>query len=803
MKKAWAAAVGIVVLALAGYWVVSKDAASPAPPDVAAPVEVVENDAPAEDEPVTATAAPEAAPADSEEAEAVVATVETGGVIAGHVRDAGTGEGIADVRISATWDSETPTGGNDKNEASAVTDADGAYRLTGLAGQSGTRYKMARDTPEGYRRPTSMERKMVTLDESGSVSGADFTLHPEVPLSGTVVDSRDRPVDGASVTLAGGIDLYVAETTETDGSGRFSFHRLPPTGDLSIAARRGEAQASGPQTFTLPDEGITDLKLVLAETCAVSGVVVDSSGTALEGYTVHCLRVPQVRTGDPESGPSDRRGQFEVTGIAPGDYELVVFHSRPAGTGTNQKGYPITLESGQHLDGVTLVFGREFAIAGRVTNTAGEAIEGVSVQAVSSHYGGSDTESDATGHFRIDNLEDGNYQVDVGPAKGYQHMSLAGIPAGSEDLRVVLPGYFQVTGRVVDARTGQPIPEFEIALGANFTESLNAWLTSQFQTISNPEGKFELQQQSQLYQSKLAARAPGYATAVKALDLTGPPYKHEVELRLEPGQHLRGKVVDVGGAPIGGADVYWGKIQRVGGVGGDRTATKSAADGTFQLLSFPAGPQLISIYHPSYAPTWKIVEGTARFQPVEFVLTEGGIIEGTVTFAGGDDPLTCKAAATYPESHYIPGMITEVAAAGTFRIERVKPGETTVTLTVGSELPWQQRRRATQSIAVQAGYITEVHFNIQEYSGALEGAIRFPADAIPSRVQLTLESATESGSVKRLALAAPDGRFYFDQMPPGPAELSIDASFQNHRRIEAVVDAEIPENGTGYIEVQL
>ena len=798
MKKALVGAAGLAVIAFGIFWVSSNRPASP-PPGAAAPVDVAANVEPPAADTAPAAAETTAASDGPIPVEAIAVPIHGGGIISGRVLDAASGEGIPGATVTAAWRNGGDPAAKTDKELSSVSGADGAYRLDGLAGPAGTRYELTRDTPEGYRRPSYMEKVAIVLDESGHVSGVDIALHREVPLGGTVVDERGRPIGGAKVLLGGGMDFIVGESTDTDPGGRFSFHGLPPTSDLGITAKSGEELTSEPYTFTLPKEGITDLTLRVLPACAVSGTVVDSDGKALEGYVVRCLRVPSSRSGGGGGGSEEtgKGGQFEVSGLAPGDYELVAFKSTMAGMGPNQKGSPIALTAGQQLTGVTVVYGRDLSIAGRVTNLDGEPLEGMSIMAGSSEYGGSRAKTDSGGYFTLENLEDGDYQVDIRPKDGYQFMSLGGVLAGTKDLAIVLPGYFQVNGRVLDARTGQPIPEFEIVLQVNWSDSLDSWMAKQFQTVSNPEGRFELQQ-TQLFRSMLAARAPGYATGMKVLDLTGPPYEHEVELKLEPGQDVNGKVVDARGAPVAGASIFFGRIQALG----DRAITQSAEDGSFQLASFPAAPQMVAAYHPSYAPAWITVEGTARFRPVEIVLSDGGAIEGNVTFAG-ETALACEASIAFDDYHFVPEMTAAAAADGTFRIERVKPGEATVVLAIGTDLPFQERLRYIQTVSVQAGRTTAVHFDIQPYTGGLEGVLQYPQDALPSRVLLKLECATDTGAVKRVALVAADGRFYFDRMPGGPATLEIDAGFQNHRRIATTVDVELPDGDIAYVEIPL
>jgi hypothetical protein len=236
---------------------------------------------------------------------------------------------------------------------------------------------------------------------------------------------------------------------------------------------------------------------------------------------------------------------------------------------------------------------------------------------------------------------------------------------------------------------------------------------------------------------------------------------------------------------------------------GDRAAAQSAADGTFSLPAFPSAPQLISAYHPSYAPASMMVQGTARLQPLSIVLSEGGVVEGTVAFAEGIEPGACTVAIAHPEQHHIPSMSVEVDPEGAFRIEHVQPGAVRLYLRTGGNLPFEQRIRLSQETFVQAGNTAIVDFEVQWATGVLDGVLQYPQGALPSRTQLRVECETDAGTISRATIVAHDGAFRFESLPVGPAELKIDAMFQNHRRIKTSVGVEVAEGDGPLVEIPL
>jgi len=741
--------------------------------------------------------APEA-PTEPTPSAIVAVTPETS--ISGHTLDEESGTGIPGVTVTASWgDPSHP------EVATATSAADGSYRITGLTAPSGTSYTLRRDAPLGYQLAAMVDRKTVVLDDDGQASGLDFTLRREVALQGVVVDSRNRPVAGADVQLVGAGLMGIFEVWNSSATrvrsadnGSFAFSNLPAT-NLGIVARSGEQFSSQPYTFTLPAEGITDLVLVLDETCAITGSVLDETGNPLQGILVSC-RPSYSRTLSHPDGTTDSSGKFEVSGLAAGAYELVAMKPGRAIAGAHQKGVPVELAPGRQLTDVILVYSRsrEMAtISGQVVNLDGNPIAGAIVLVGSAFLGGDRTKSDEVGRFVVTDLENGTYEVDA-RAEGFQPVNVAEVEAGTSDLQIILPEPFRITGRVTDAASGQPLPEFEIVLGRSRGTEFDSMSERYFQKFSEPDGRFELAQ-PQPSSSILAARAPGYATALEFLDLTGPPYAHEVDLRLERGADVEGKVVNSQGTPIAGASVFWGEVVTFG----DFASAQSANDGTFHLASAPHQPQLVSAWHPEYAPGSIRIDGVST-RPVEIVLTEGGIVEGVVSFADGTTPKPGNIRVVYPEGHEVPqeGQ-ADVAEDGTFQIVRVQPGDVEVTLYVKDGANLEKQTILSQWATVQAGATTTVDFHVQAWHAALQGVIDFPRGALPTRVLLTLKLQTSEGTVSQTIFAGFDGGFRFEGLPPGEGEVAIDAMFQNHTRIATNVPVQVLNNDDSYIEVPL
>jgi len=173
---------------------------------------------------------------------------------------------------------------------------------------------------------------------------------PAAPATGTglifgrVLDADgDKPMQGASVFL---IPMQPGPSTAaaprpqqvvTGSDGVFVFRNLPKGAfgvRASLTGYMFQTVANGaPVTITLDaGEKINDVTLRLWRFAAVSGQVVDEQGEGVEGITISVVRGETVggrRTlSVQQSGTTDDRGVYRITGLTPGDYSACALFSR-------------------------------------------------------------------------------------------------------------------------------------------------------------------------------------------------------------------------------------------------------------------------------------------------------------------------------------------------------------------------------------------------------------------------------------------------------------------------------------------
>lgn len=144
-----------------------------------------------------------------------------------------------------------------------------------------------------------------------------------------------------------------------------------------------------------------------------------------------------------------------------------------------------------------------------------------------------------------------------------------------------LPGAFAVAGRVIDARTREPIPGAEIKVFSRAGAFAEDWVDG----FSDAEGEFHLDELAGLprHPLELVVRAEGYQPAhLAGLAVGNGADKLVVEVRLGPPLTLRGRVGELGTRrPIASARVE--SSARIDEFAEAGEETRTDGEGTFEL----------------------------------------------------------------------------------------------------------------------------------------------------------------------------------------------------------------------------
>jgi len=239
--------------------------------------------------------------------------------------------------------------------------------------------------------------------------------------------------------------------------------------------------------------------------------------------------------------------------------------------------------------------------------------------------------------FVVDRLEPGTYTLDFSGSE-IADKRVEGVTAPCDDVVVELDPASQsrFVGRVLDARTGEPIPEFRIrarklrTLGGLNRVQPDGWLG-----LKDSQGRFEIDVVGPgVYQ--IQASAPGHAPAWT--EEVNPADAHPITVALSAGGGIRGRVVNGEGDPVYGASVVplslaGGTMPRTKDVFVSEEGAVQTDDGVFALNGLPAGVETLKVTHPDHAFTIvkgiQVAEGQTT-DGVEIILPEGATVEGYV-----------------------------------------------------------------------------------------------------------------------------------------------------------------------------
>jgi len=183
--------------------------------------------------------------------------------------------------------------------------------------------------------------------------------------------------------------------------------------------------------------------------------------------------------------------------------------------------------------------------------------------------------TDAEGRFRYERLPSGPFTCDVEPDFAMQPKRIERALAPGEQRTIEWPCQPgpDLTGTVTDADTGEPIAGARIGLGWVFDKAV----------CSDAAGRYVMRSfGSDYYGMILHAEAPGYDRLRINIDPNNKPA--QLDLALQRGVRVVGRVVDAGGKPI--ANAY---VAAIAGAGWWVTwrPCRSTADGEFVCDGFP------------------------------------------------------------------------------------------------------------------------------------------------------------------------------------------------------------------------
>lgn len=354
---------------------------------------------------------------------------------------------------------------------------------------------------------------------SGQKSRVDFTLTPEITVSGVVRAPDGSPVEGAIVTITrtsgdlgefsfpgggrtrvarrairvedngGGpqiIDDSPPKTATTDAKGEYTIRGLA-AGDHSIRATHAVHASSKDKPVNLEDgDQLEDLDLALRAGGALEGIAYDQYGKPLANATVVLSAPDQGGTsfgnaaiqtfgsfGDEQANAtSDAAGHYAMNGILPGDYVVRVSKPRSAvgggavfiaiaGDGAADAGMPVTIREGETTE-------QDVSLppTGDVVGSVTESGRPVANARVTLSRAGGDglpfgepsATTDADGNYEIRDVKPGGYTMLVkAPKSSVPHKIKVRVDPKRETTEHVKLPSGAIRGRIVEEDTNKPL----------------------------------------------------------------------------------------------------------------------------------------------------------------------------------------------------------------------------------------------------------------------------------------------------------------------------------------------------------
>lgn len=547
--------------------------------------------------------------------------------------------------------------------AGALTDAKGNFSITVAPGA----YMVSANHP-GYELRQPLEVSIA----SGQQQSREIAVSPLARVSGVVVDEDRKPVAAATLTaeeasseggfMMPGMRFMRDAVTVSGPDGRFST-RISGDADMRMkATRRGLPQAKS-ETFRIaPGDRKSGVVITIPSGIAVSGRVTDREGKPLSGVSVVANEAASGPRGmvirnivmlggmgqEEDAVRSGSDGSFTLR-VKEGTYDFAL--KREGYSSKVLRGQSISPSSNTPLE-ATLDPAVE--ITGRVVR-GGTGVDGVMINTFSDS-GTASTVTGPDGSFTLSDLSPGEVRASIRKESDFIQ-EMRSFTAPGRDITIEIPPGTRVSGRVVDKATRKPVTSFQAGVSNSRGGGGMMMVTPpSLKDFTTDDGTFVLDNVP-TGAVNLVATAPGYAQARMNLTIEEGKPLSDLELELDPGTKLIGKVTGPDGAALSGVTVravQSGSGAIVLGSTGKQAITDSSGEYTIDALE--ASDENIEFSHPKYVGTRKSITPKGREVRLDVQLTSGQRLTGTVVTEAG---------APVPDAE-----VEAMAGAGTFRNTR-------------------------------------------------------------------------------------------------------------------------------------
>jgi len=502
----------------------------------------------------------------------------------------------------------------------------------------------------------------------------------------------------------------------------------------------------------------------------VSGRVTDAAGNPVANADVWLW--DSVSGAGSSTFRTNSQGDYTVTGLAPGTYWLNI--SPPVATVLSRfRTSGIVVVAGQTaVVNATLQAGG--TVSGRVTDAAGNPVANADVwlwDPVSG--GGSSTfRTNSQGDYTVTGLAPGTYWIEINPpvATALSRFRTSGIVVVAGQTAVVnatLQAGGTVSGRVTDG-VGNPAANARVSVwdasGSSATVTVHTDIQGNYTATGLLPGR------NILYVTPPPGSSLAHSTVSDVAVAAG--QTTTVNVALQPGGTVSGRVTDAAGNPVANAGVWvWSVVTRHWG-----GSTRTDAQGNYTLAGLVPDTYTLTVDPPattSFASfrTFGVVIALGQTTVVNATLQAGGTVSGRVTDAAGNpvanadvwlwDPVSGGGSSTFRTNSQGDYTVTGLAP-GTYWIEINPPVATALS------------RFRTSGIVVVAGQTAVVNATLQ-LGGIVSGRVTDAAGNPVANAEAIVRSSTTG---EWIASSRTDalGNYTVTAVPSGTHRLEIRAA---------------------------
>lgn len=578
-------------------------------------------------------------------------------------------------------------------------------------------------------------RRAPVRDIDPIAASADDVLR----LDGRVIGPDGQAVGGATVVL----ESTASRTATTAADGHFLFTRVEPQ-PCALFATAGDLVA-GPIQARGPGHP-RSLVIRLARGGFRTVIVIDGAGRPIAGAQVH---VPVA--GRSAIGSTDAAGKAKLGPVQPGFVAIAVDAPGYAlGAAT------IFITSSMPEDETTIILGRGSPMSGRVVDENHDAVAGARITATGAgRQTARPAVSDDRGAFVIPALIRGTYTLQAADDEHAAARSLPVVMDGAplDGVEIVMRDGGVISGVVLDGDR-RPAPFARISASGSAGPDV----------VADQNGAFELRGLARSFFLLRAETATATSRGVQ-VDLSEKP-EAEVEIVLENVGMISGTVVDERGAPLAGMFVT---------VGTDWSRSQTAAyreaitdgDGKFVLVGLVDIPYLLEAQRrKTFERSRQHMTARVGDRDIVIKMVPPGQITGRVVIDQSDAP----------PSHAIvtlwQGMFP-VNRDGSFQITDVPPGAHWLSFQGPDFIPFNQPAGPVQSGAtldlgtIRVPRSRTLFGRVVDSSGAPVGGAQVEVGVIRAP-PIEVDDPPAGFKAYRSAVAAPDGTFRVNHVPPAP-----------------------------------